>query len=260
MDRSNSEEDPRLAGQLRRLLLSMEASGRAILPNSNQDLLQSIVEAAARIFSAAAASIALVNEKQQTLEFKVAYGEGNEAVVGMQIPLDKGIAGYVAMTGQPIAASNVQRDGRFDQEFAQTTGYVPRSILAAPLLSGDRVIAVMEVLDKIDAPSFGMQDMELLALFARQAALAIKQSQQIGQIGATLVQGLQQLAESGSAEEAAQLLPLLEKAEGEGEDREDIYRLAASFNRIASLGDAERKACLQILSAFADYAQSRKGF
>jgi GAF domain-containing protein len=260
MDDVNPEPENSLADHLRRLLLAVEASGRAVLPSSNQDLLQSIVEAAARIFNAAAASIALVNEEQQTLDFKVSYGAGNEEVVGMQVPLDKGIAGYVAMTGQPIAASNVQQDVRFNQEFAKTTGYVPRSILATPLLSGDQVIGVMEVLDKIDAPSFGMQDMELLALFARQAALAIHQSQQSDHIGVALLQGLKQLASGVSDPGTKETLNVLEEVNGEQEAQEDIFRLAEYFNQIASLGEAERKACLKILSAFSDYAQSRPGF
>ena len=135
-----------LAEELRRLLASIEATGRALLPASNLELLQTVVDAAARIFGAAAASICLVDEAEQMLEFKVAYGAGREEVLGMRIPLDRGIAGYVANTGQPIAISNVQQDPRFNQEFAKSTGYVPRSILATPLIIGDRVIGVMEIL------------------------------------------------------------------------------------------------------------------
>jgi signal transduction protein with GAF and PtsI domain len=138
-----------LAADFRRLLLSIEATGHAVLPRTNEQLLQSIVEAAARIFGAGAASILLVNEADQMLEFVIATGETQKAVVGLTMPLDKGIAGYVAMTGQPIAVSKVQQDARFHAEVAIRTGYMPDSILAAPLLSGDRVIGVMEVLDKI---------------------------------------------------------------------------------------------------------------
>src|SRR5512142_1977200 len=95
-----------LAAQLQRLLLAIEASGRAVLPRSSDELLQSIVEAAARIFGAAAASICLVDEKESCLAFRVAYGAGREEVVGLRLPLDEGIAGYVVQTGQPMAISN----------------------------------------------------------------------------------------------------------------------------------------------------------
>ena len=174
-----SEEN--LSRQLQRLLQSIEAAGRAVLPLSHEELLRSIVETAARIFGAAAASIALVDEEDQVLQFVAAYGAGEDKVVGMRIPLDKGIAGCVALTGQAMAISDVQQDPNFYQDFARSTGYVPRSILATPLFSEDGVIGVMEVLDKIDASSFGLEDMELLEMFARQASLAIQQSQQVEQ-------------------------------------------------------------------------------
>lgn len=245
------------AEQLQRLLLAIEASGRAILPSSNDELLQTIVEAAAQLFGAAAASIALVNEKQQTLDFKVSTGIGREEVVGMRIPLDQGIAGYVAMTGQPMAISNVQQDPRFVQETAEKTGYVPRSILAMPLLSGDRVIGVIEVLDKISAPSFGMQDMELLGIFARQAALAIHASQQYEQLGEALLHGLKDLVKTEGGPEIEEALDRLAERPDEDERAADLMALADLFKSIYELGEAERKACLRILAAFADYTRSR---
>ena len=129
-DQNINEE--KLSEQLQRLLISIEASGRAVLPKSNDVLLKSIVDAAARIFGAAAASILLVNEEEEALEFKVAFGPSDQDLVGTKFPYDKGIAGYVFMTGQPIATSNVREDKRFDQDFAKSTGYVPDSILATP--------------------------------------------------------------------------------------------------------------------------------
>ena len=255
-----ASRDGKLAEQLQRLLQAIEASGHAILPSSNRELLQSIVDAAARIFGAAAASIALVDEKDQELEFKVSYGIGNENVVGMRIPIDKGIAGYVVMTGQPIAISNLQKDTRFNQDFARTTGYVPKSILATPLLSGERVIGVMEVLDKINAPSFGMQDMELLGMFAQQAALAIHQSQQYDMIGLALERGIKELAVSDPTAESAELFRVLEDTTAEDQRARDLLELADLFNSIADLGEAERKACLQVLAAFRDYVRSKPAF
>jgi hypothetical protein len=91
----NSQSNRALEAALRKVLQTVEVTGKAILPSSNIELLESIVEAAARIFGAAAASIALVDESAGELEFKVAYGAGNESVVGMRMPIDKGIAGYV---------------------------------------------------------------------------------------------------------------------------------------------------------------------
>jgi signal transduction protein with GAF and PtsI domain len=250
----------KLAHQLQRLLEAIEASGHAILPSSNRELLQSIVDAAARIFGAAAASIALLNEKEQLLEFKVSYGVGNEHVVGMKIPMDKGIAGYVIMTGQPISISNLQNDKRFNKDFAQTTGYVPKSILAMPMTYGERVIGVMEVLDKISSPSFGLKDMELLSMFAQQAAIAIHQSQQYDMIGQALVHGIKELALSDPDMQSAEIIGVIEAAAIEDERARDLLELADIFNSIADLGEAERKVCWQMLESFRDYARSKSSF
>jgi signal transduction protein with GAF and PtsI domain len=249
-----------LEKMFRKLLRAIEASGRAILPSSNLDLLQSIVEAAARIFGAAAASIALLDTEAGELEFKVSYGAGNEKVIGRRIPLDEGIAGYVTMTGQPIAISDVRQDARFHQDFAESTGYVPQSILATPLLWEDRVIGVMSVLDKIDSSSFNMEDMDLLGLFAHQASIAIFQSQQYDRINDALLRGIKAIMERDRSGEVADasfgFLTELER----DESGEDLLQLAELFNSISGLGESERRACFQILKAFGDYANAQPRF
>lgn len=254
-DQNLSEE--KLSEQLQRLLISIEASGRAILPRSNDELLKSIVDAAGRIFGATAASILLINEEEEALEFKVAFGPANRDLVGTKFPYDKGIAGYVFMTGMPIATSNVREDKRFNQDFAKSTGYVPNSILATPLISADdRIIGVMEVLDKINETSFDLQDMELMGMFAQQAAMAIDQSQQINKIQESLVQGLKRLVKTDKSQDASELRSVLDQSLEDSEQMTDLLELADLFNRISALGDAERKLCIQVLSAFADYRKS----
>jgi GAF domain-containing protein len=244
--------------QLEQLLISIEASGNAILPKSNDDLLKSIVSAAGQIFNAAAASILLVNEKESLLEFKVSYGASNRDLVGLKFPLDKGIAGYVVMTGQPLSISNVRQDARFNQDFAESTGYVPKSILAMPMRSEERIIGVMEILDKIDGMSFGIQDMELLGIFARQAAIAIDQSQRLDQIQEALILGLKRIIENGSSEKKSTELSSSLDSIGSLKSGKELLALADLFNSLSQLGEAEQKACLQVLQAFDEYQRSRR--
>ncbi len=252
---SETDHDSALKQELRRLALAIQVTGRAVLPRSNQELLESIVQAAARIFGAAAASIALVNERGGCLEFQVSYGAGSEQVRGLRIPLDQGIAGYVVMTGQPMAISNVQQDPRFARATAEKTGYVPRSILATPLVWRDRVIGVMEVLDKLAAPAFGMQDMELLGLFAQQAAIAISQSQQFEQLNDLILRGVRDLLSTGGAE-PSEIIDVLQRPPDEGTVR-DLFDLADRVNAISALGEAERQTCLKILDIFAQQARAK---
>jgi GAF domain-containing protein len=253
----NPQNESQLRLELQRLVQSLEAAGRASLPLSNDALLQSIAAAAARIFQAAAASILLVNEAEGVLEFRVATNSATTNLVGMRIPLDKGIAGYVAMTGQPIAISNVEQDARFNREFAKSVGYIPRSILATPLLSGERVLGVMEVLDKLDSESFGMQDMELLGLFAAQAAQALEISNHLENLGDTLLSSLKVLARQAQEGEESELASVFEQI-GEPEYRSNLLQLAALMSDFSQLGEAEQTTALKILSAFRDYSLSKR--
>ena len=234
-------------------MTAIQASGRAVSAKPKDALLQSIVDAAGAIFGAAAASILLVNEQENVLEFKVSFGASDHDLVGTKFPLDKGIAGYVVMTGQPLAISNVRQDTRFNQDFARSTGYVPTSILATPLLAGERVIGVMEVLDKLAASSFNLQDMNLLGIFANQAALAIERSQQMEQLQDTLVLGLKRLASADPEQPLTELMEALGKESG---NSSELVELADAFNEISALGEPERRACYQVLKTFAEYRRS----
>lgn len=246
-------DEEKLSEQLQRLLMSIEAGGRAILPKSNDTLLKSIVEAAAKIFGAAAASLLLINEEEEALEFKVSTGEADRDLVGTKFPYDKGIAGYVFMTGMPIATSNVKEDKRFNQDFAKSTGYVPSSILATPLItSDDRIIGVMEVLDKINASSFDLHDMELMGLFAQQASMAIEQSQQIDEIQDAMVRALTNIVKADKSKPSPELRAVLKGSLDMEDQKMDLLELADLFNQISALGDEERKACIQILNVFAN--------
>ncbi len=136
-------------------------------------LLGAIAEATVTLFDAEAASIALV-EPGGALRFRAASGARGAGVVGTTVPPGEGIAGFVVATGQPIAISNVQADQRFDRATAERTGYVPRSILAMPLVVEDRVLGVLEVLDRRGRDGFDLRDQSLAAVFAAQAAVAIE--------------------------------------------------------------------------------------
>lgn len=243
--------------ELAKLLQAIDAGSHALLPSSDDALLKSIVTAAARIFGAAAATLFLVDEDDETLVFRVAVGSNPYKVLGMKIPLNKGIAGYVAMTGQPIAVSNTGEDARFNAAFAKSTGYVPESILATPLLSGERVIGVLEILDKIDAGSFGLQDMELMGLFAQQAALAIEQSQQLDLVTEALVSGLKQIASAEGLPDSGPLRRAMANAQEPLAETEDLLSLAGLFNDLSNLGSAERLAATKVLLALTELGQPK---
>lgn len=117
--------------------------------------LHSAVVAIRALFSAAATSCALTAEDGERLVFVTADGAGADKIIGVELPAGRGIAGFVAMSGQAIAVADVQRDPRFARDIAESTEYVPRTIIAVPILSFDGEVAgVLSVLDPaVDASS-----------------------------------------------------------------------------------------------------------
>ena len=101
----------------------------------------------------------------------------------------------------------MRSDPRFDQGAAQRTGYVPRSIAAVPLVDDGATVGVLQVLDKRSTPTFTLRDMELLAVFARQAAAAIEASK-VQRDTARLLRGaLLRIADDGvSADQVDELV------------------------------------------------------
>jgi GAF domain-containing protein len=160
---------------LRAIGLRAEAA-RRLEGSAAGAVLRSVVEATVALFDAEAASIALYDPATSRLVFEVAAGEQGQGVIGLSIAPDQGIAGYTFTTGQALAVSDVEHDARFGRATAERTGYVPRSIVAVPLVDDQGTIGVLQVLDKRTAAAFSLRDVELAGVFARQASVAIRAS------------------------------------------------------------------------------------
>jgi GAF domain-containing protein len=153
-------------------LRAAAAAGVLAAETASESLLQLTVEVARAIFSAGASSIFLLDEEADELVFEAVAGEGQDDLVGRRLPSGTGIAGWVLVTRQPLVLEDVGADPRFAVDTAESTGYVPRGLMAVPLLHGDRALGVLEVLDPAGERS--LAEMELLGLFASQAATALE--------------------------------------------------------------------------------------
>jgi GAF domain-containing protein len=194
------------------------AAGMLPADDAFRELLQSIVDVARAIFGARASSIFLLDEATDELVFEAVSGEGAGDLVGRRFSSGTGVAGWVLSSRQPLVLENVQQDPRFAREAAESTGYVPDGLMAVPLLHDERALGVLEVLDRPQRTRFTLVEMELLGLFATQAAIAL---------------GL--LSRSRRAKAA------LEGREGA------VARLAAALERVE-----EREGADRLLAALAD--------
>ncbi|HEU0245790.1 MAG TPA: GAF domain-containing protein [Gaiellaceae bacterium] len=149
------------------------AAGIVGSDESYRALLAAIVEVARSIFHAKASSVLLLDEETEELVFEAVVGQGEDTLLGTRFPAGKGIAGWVLATRTPLVIEDVQQDPRFAKDVAQDTGYVPSGLMAAPLLHDERALGVLSVLDRPEQSLFSLQEMELLGLFANQAAIAV---------------------------------------------------------------------------------------
>jgi GAF domain-containing protein len=138
-----------------------------------RSLLESVVEVARAIFGAQAASIFLLDEETDELVFEAIAGSGADTLLGKRFPSSTGIAGWVLVTRQSLVIEDVTEDPRFAKDFAASTGYIPKGLMAVPLLHEERALGVLEVLDRPQRSQFSLVEMDLLGLFANQAAIAL---------------------------------------------------------------------------------------
>ncbi len=139
-----------------------------------EPLLQNILENAVGILNCEAGSFFLVDEHSGELVFRVTVGPVAKDLLGQRLPPGSGIAGRAADTRQPVIENDVRRSPYWNENVVKPTGFVTRAILAVPLLIKDRVIGVVEVINRRDGLPFVEEDQTLLTAFAGQAAVAIE--------------------------------------------------------------------------------------
>jgi len=136
-------------------------------------LLDGIVRAAADITRAEAASILLYDDTSRQLYFQVATDMDEPTMRGLVVPLDNSIAGWIVTNRQSVRIDDAQKDDRHFAEVEQTVGYTTRSLLGIPLITKNKVVGVLEVINK-KRGRFTDPDESMLSVVGAQAAVAIE--------------------------------------------------------------------------------------
>ncbi|HEX4109871.1 MAG TPA: protein kinase [Solirubrobacteraceae bacterium] len=142
-------------------------------PAARRGLMEAIVRTAAAVFQAAACSVALTDATTGELVYQSAWGAGAKEIVGVRLAPGKGLAGSVVETGEGLAVADCRNDERFAPRIAAGTGYVPYTMLVAPLMRQDTAIGAISLLDRRDGGRYESGDLERLALFAELTVAAI---------------------------------------------------------------------------------------
>ncbi len=157
-----------------RLSLIYEISKKVgSIPRVTQ-LLEQTVKMTQQTLKAAASSVLLFGDNEQELFFEVASGPVGKVLRRVRVSTKSGIAGWVARTGRPLLANDVNRERHFNRIIDDTTGFVTRSIICVPLVVHRKIMGVIEVLNKLDGSDFNEQDLEAVVSVASTAAMAIE--------------------------------------------------------------------------------------
>jgi GAF domain-containing protein len=225
-------------------------AGPAFAPTESAQLLESIAFTAKELFGAAACSIGLLTEDDSEIVFTTATGAGSEGFVGTRIDSGTGIAGWVVSSGQPVALAGLREEQRFARDVAEESGYVPDEILAVPIATEDRVLGVLELLDRDVNRVQADQDMRLLLLFANQAALAIQAAQVFAHLGRSLLDAAARLAPGASLTAAIEETPL-DGVAG------DLAAVSSLLVELRQAGPSERELAVRVLRDVLEFTRRR---
>lgn len=147
---------------------------------SAQDLelfLNKVLYTALKAMDAADGSLLLVDYDTDELVFAVVKGAIQSKLQGYRIPKTVGVAGWVATHAEPLLVDHPRLDDRFYSRIDETFDFATTSLVCAPLLGQDKVIGVIEVLNKFSQRAFNEVDLDLLTILAHITAEAIKRMQ-----------------------------------------------------------------------------------
>ncbi|MGB3769002.1 MAG: adenylate/guanylate cyclase domain-containing protein [Phormidesmis sp.] len=173
----------RTTGEFKQFLKVIDLINNQSLEPMLDDLLETFALKIGQILQAERTTIFVVDEARGELWSKVAQGgadEGQQGSLEIRVPLDKGIAGYVATTGEGVNIPDVYADVRFDDATDRQTGYRTRNMLCMPVVSSrDRVVAVAQLLNKVGTgiQPFSLEDEARFAQFAPSIGILLESCQ-----------------------------------------------------------------------------------
>jgi Nif-specific regulatory protein len=145
-------------------------------------LLTQIITSATELTEGEASSLMLVNPENNKLYFEIALGPKGHSVKQYSVNVGEGIAGWVAEKNTSLIVNDAQNDTRFYPEIAEKIGFPTTSILAVPMRVRDKLVGVIEILNKRGGKKFTEEDLQWLEMFSTQAAIAVQNARSFQQV------------------------------------------------------------------------------
>lgn len=167
-------------------------------------LLEKIMKVATRFLNCQTATVYLLDKETNELFFYLVLGDEKigSKLKEIRLPLGTGLAGTCALENKPLIVREASQDSRFFSQADRISGFSTRSVLCVPLRLQEKVIGVIQVINRLDELSFNDHDQELLDVIAAQAAVCIENAQLYEKLQAEISQRktMEKALEQNSAE------------------------------------------------------------
>jgi GAF domain-containing protein len=161
-----------------RALSALEDVIQRLTPSTNViRLLDDLLASALAVVGAEDGSLILVDDETDELVFAVVRGVMRQRLTGYRIPRRQGIAGWVAENRTPVMVRDARTDPRFSPAVDERFEFLTRSMACVALVDGERVLGVIEALNKSAKRDFTETDRDLLTVVAQLAAVAIRRAE-----------------------------------------------------------------------------------
>lgn len=137
-------------------------------------LLRQIISAATELIDCEEASILLLEPSTGELRFEITTNQNPHTMEEIIVPMEGSIAGWIATHGEPRVIQDVAQEPGHFQNVDEASGFRTQNLLGVPMKTHDKIIGVLEAVNKINEGKFTETDINTLTILASQAAVAIE--------------------------------------------------------------------------------------
>jgi diguanylate cyclase (GGDEF)-like protein len=158
------------------LLLFMEIGKSISSARTLRQVLEKLTREVGAVFSPLNWSLQLVDRKTGELVFVLVVGEASDKLKGTRFPMDEGLAGWIIRNRQAVIVGDVEKDRRFTDKLDKLAGFKTESIIGVPVQTENRVLGVIELINKLDGSGFTPFELKVLSMIADFTAIAIEKA------------------------------------------------------------------------------------
>ena len=208
-------------------------------------LLDTIMELGMKVMDAEGCSVLLIDEKGKKLQFAAASGAKKEEIKKLSLDMGEGVAGWVVQNDQPLLIDDVSKDTRFSKRVDEILGQETKSLICIPLKVKERIIGVMEVINKRGDRAFSERDMALFKPLSAQAAVAIERAKLYADLEDMYISTVRSLAAAidakdpytrGHSERVNRFCMVIAKELGLDEKMQKNVQLCALLHDVGKIG------------------------